>query len=107
MINELLHSQIMIFRVDVKGHKSPLYQKFLVYLYICITSQFGLEQTINEQTRIPGKSKSYINLIFTSQPDVVMDLGIHLSLHQNCHYQILIAKSNLEVHYPTTYKREV
>ena len=32
-----------------------------------ITSQFGLQQIINEPTHIQGKSESYIDLIFSSQ----------------------------------------
>ena len=48
-----------------------------------------------------------IDPIFNCQPNLIMDLGIHLSLHQNCHYQIVIAKSNFKAHYPRTYKREV
>ena len=50
---------------------------------------------------------SCINLIFSSQPHLVMRFSIHLSLHQNCHHQIIFAKFNLKVHYPPPYKREV
>ena len=64
-----------------------------------ITSQFGLQQIINEPTHIQGQSVSCINLIFSSQPNLVMSSGIHSSLHQNCHHQIF-AKFNIKVHYP-------
>ena len=72
-----------------------------------ITSQFGLQQIINEPTHIQGKSESCIDLIFFSQPDLMMSSGIHSSLHQNCHHQIIFAKFNLRVHYPPPYEREV
>ena len=36
-----------------------------------------------------------------------MDAGIHLSLHANCHHQIVYAKFNLKIHYPPPYEREV
>ena len=72
-----------------------------------ITSQFGLQQIINEPTHIQGQSVSCINLIFSSQTNLVMILGIHLSLHQNCHHQIIFAKFNLKVHYPPPYEREL
>ena len=72
-----------------------------------ITSQFGLQQIINEPTHIQGKSESCIDLIFSSQPNLVMSSGIHSSLHQNCHHQIKFAKFNLKVHYPRPYEREV
>ena len=29
------------------------------------------------------------------------------SLHPNCHHQVICAKSNLKVHYPSPYEREV
>ena len=72
-----------------------------------IASQFGLQQIINEPTHIKGKSESCIDLIFFSQPILVMSSGIHSSLHQNCHHQIIFAKFNLKVHYPSPYEREV
>ena len=37
----------------------------------------------------------------------MMSSGIHLSLHQNCHHQIVFAKFNLKVHYPPPYEREL
>ena len=36
-----------------------------------------------------------------------MDAGVHLSLHANCHHQIVYAKFNLKIHYPPPYEREV
>ena len=47
---------------------------------------------------------SCIDLIFSSQTNLVMSSGIHLSLHQNCHHQIIFAKFNLKVHYPPPYE---
>ena len=72
-----------------------------------ITSQFGLQQIINEPTHIQGQSVSCIDFIFSSQTNLVMILAIHLSLHQNCHHQIIFAKFSLKVHYPLPYEREV
>ena len=72
-----------------------------------ITSQFGLQQIINEPTHIQGQSVSCIDLIFSSQPNLVMTSGIHSSFHQNCHQQIIFAKFNLKVHYAPPYEREV
>ena len=51
-----------------------------------ITSQFGLKQLIQEQTHILTDSSSCIDLILTSQPNLVMGSGVHSSLHQNCHH---------------------
>ena len=71
-----------------------------------ITSQFGLQQIINEPTHIQGKSVSCIDLIFSSQSNLVMSLGIYSSLHQNCHHQIIFAKFNLKAHYAPPYERQ-
>ena len=69
-----------------------------------ITSQFGLQQLINEPTHIQRQSVSCIYLIFSSQPNLVM--STHSSLHQNCQHQIF-AKFNLEFNCPPPYEREV
>ena len=70
------------------------------------TSQFWLQQIINELTHIQGQSVSCINLILSSQPNLVMSSGIHSSLHQNWYHQIIFAKFNLKVQYPPPYKLE-
>ena len=72
-----------------------------------ITSAFGLQQIINEPTHIIGDSSSCIDLIFTSQPNLVMESGVHSSLHPNCHHQITYAKFNLKIYYPPPYEREI
>ena len=38
---------------------------------------------------------------------MVVDSGIHSSLHPNSHYQILFTKFNLKVYYPPPYERNV
>ena len=61
-----------------------------------ITSQFGVQQLIKEPTHILTDSSSCIDLLFTSQPNLVMESGVHSSLH----HQIIHAKINFKVHYP-------
>ena len=68
-----------------------------------ITSQFGSTQIIDDPTYILDSSSSYIDLIFTSQPDLVIESVVHPSLHQNCHHQIIYAKFNLQIFYPPPY----
>ena len=69
------------------------------------TYQFGLSQIIKEPTHILENSSSCIDLIFTTQPNMVLESGVHHSLHQNCHHQIIFAKFNLKVYYPPPYER--
>ena len=72
-----------------------------------LTSQFGLSQIINEATHILEASSSCIDLIFTTQPNLVVESGVHLSLHANCHHQLVFAKFNLQIYYLPPYLREI
>ena len=51
-----------------------------------VTAQFGLQQIIKEPTHISNTSSSCIDLIFTSQPNLITDSGVHSLLHPNCHH---------------------
>ena len=65
-----------------------------------ITSHFCLHRLIHDPTHIFGESSSYIDLIFTSQPNMVVNSGVHSSLHVNYHHQIVFAKFDIKVYYP-------
>ena len=54
-----------------------------------------------------NNSSFCIDLIFTSQPNLVTKSGVHSSLHTNCHHQITYVKFNSNVIYPPPYEREV
>ena len=71
------------------------------------TSQFGLQQLINKPTHLVANSSSCIDLIFTSQPNLLMESGVHLLLYPNCHHQITYAKFNLKIHYLPPYEQEI
>ena len=62
-----------------------------------ISSQFGLEQLIREQTHIIGEGSSCIYSIFSCQPNLVGESGVPSSVHQNYHQQIVFARFNLKV----------
>ena len=62
-----------------------------------VTAQFGLQQIIKEPTHISNTSSSCIDLILTSQPNLITDSGVDSSLHSNCHHQIVLAKFNLHI----------
>ena len=72
-----------------------------------ITSHFGLHQLIHHPTHIVGKSSSCIDLIFTCQANVVVNLGVHSSLQSNCHHQIAFARCDLKIYYPPPYECKV
>ena len=56
-----------------------------------ITSQPKILQIIKEPTHILENSKSCIDLIFISQPNMGIDSGVRVSLHSHCHHQIIYA----------------
>ena len=72
-----------------------------------LVSNYGLQQLINQPAHRTGNSFSCIDLLFCSQPNLVMESGVHPPFHPNCHCQIIYAKFILRVYYPPPYKREV
>ena len=66
----------------------------------------GFKQTISDPTHILPNSSSCIDLIFTDQPNYVIDSGTH-PLHPNCYHQITFCQLNLKVDYPPPYERLV
>ena len=48
-----------------------------------------------------------IDLIFASQPNLIIESGVHPSLHPNCRHQLINTKFNLRLYYPPQYYREV
>ena len=64
----------------------------------------GLHQLINEQIHLLDSSSSCIDLIFTDQPNLVMESGFQPSLHQNCHHQLVFVKFDLSIYYPSPHR---
>ena len=62
-----------------------------------VSSSHGLHQLITDPTHILRQSSSCIDLIFTDQPNLVIDSGVHSSLHAKCHHQIIHCKLNLKI----------
>ena len=65
-----------------------------------ISSFHGLHQLLNEATHLLETSASCMDLIFTNQRSLVIDSGVHPSLHTNCHHQIVHYKLNLYIKFP-------
>ena len=64
-----------------------------------LTSEFELNQIINEPTHITKNSSTCNNLLFTSQTNLVSESGIHSSLYPNCHHQIICVKFHFKISY--------
>ena len=52
-------------------------------------------------------TKLCIDLIFTDQPNLSVNSGIHASLHPNSHHQIVQSKFDLNIFYTPPYQRLV
>ena len=72
-----------------------------------LTSLYGMKQLIAEPAHVLENSSSCIDLIFTNQPNLIMDAGVHPSLHSKYHHHVIYAKLNLQIEYPPPYTLEV
>ena len=72
-----------------------------------LTTMHGLQQLISDPTHLLPNSSSCIDLIFTDQPNLAVNSGVHPSLHVKCHHQIIHCKFNLMIVYPPPYERLV
>ena len=72
-----------------------------------LTSTNGVSQLINKPAHLHTSKSSCIDLIFTDQPKLSVNSGVHASLHPNCHHQILNSSFNLNISYPPPYQRLV
>ena len=64
---------------------------------LSLTSSNGFTQLIHEPTHIQANSSSCIDLVFTDQPNLSVNSGVHASLHPNCHHQITHSNFNLNI----------
>ena len=51
------------------------------------------------------QSSSSIDLILTDQPNLIVDSGVHPSLHSDCYHQITHCRLSLNIEYPPSYER--
>ena len=72
-----------------------------------LTTMHGLQQLISDPTHLLPNSSSCIDLIFTDQPNLAVNSGVHPSLHVKSHHQIIHCKFNLMIVYPPPYERLV
>ena len=69
--------------------------------------QCGFYQVINQPTHILESFSPCIDLIFTFQPNLITELGVHSTLYSNCHHQAIYAKFNLKVHHAPPFEGKV
>ena len=66
-----------------------------------------LHQLINVPKHLQTSNSSCIDLIFTDQPNLSVNSGVHASLHPNCHHQLVHSSFNLNISYRPPYQRLV
>ena len=70
-----------------------------------LITSYGLSQIISDPSHILLNSSSCIDVIFTNQPNLVTESGVHPFLHPKCHHQIVFAKLSLKAENPPLYER--
>ena len=68
-----------------------------------LISLYGMKQLISA----PTHNLHHPSLVSVKQPILVKDYGIHPSLHQNCHHQVIFCKLNLKIEYALPFGHEV
>ena len=71
-----------------------------------LTFLYGMKKLISAPKHILEHSSGCIGLLYVNQPNLVIDSGIHPSLHQNCHNRVIFCKLNLEIEYLPPYTHE-
>ena len=84
---------------DIENNEGKLFEQ--------TTSDLGLHQLISEPTHLMGDSKSCIDLIFSDQPNLVIESGVHQSLHEQCHHQIVFGKLSVSNVSPLPHTRRI
>ena len=59
--------------------------------------QFGFHPIINEPMHTLDNSFSCTDLLFTSQPNLIVELGVHSFLHLNSHHLTIFVKFNVQL----------
>ena len=63
------------------------------------TSRFSICQIVNIPPHVLNNTSSCIDLIFISQPNLVMHFDVDPFLYPNCNHQIVFSKFNLKIPY--------
>ena len=68
-----------------------------------VTEKSSLQKIIKEPTHISNTLSPSIDLILTSQTNLMADSAVHSPLHPNCHHQVVFAKLTVHIVYPPPY----
>ena len=66
-----------------------------------------MTQLIDQPTNLESRGISCVDLIITEQPNLSVGYGIHSSLDNCCHHQIIHGKVNISIPSPPPFKRRI
>ena len=73
-----------------------------------LSSSSNYSQLINEPTNCEHhKNHSCVDLMFTAQPNLVLDGDVLPSLSETCHHKIIFTKINFQIFLLPPYRREM
>ena len=72
-----------------------------------MTSARGCSQLVNKPTHVTKECSSCIDLIFATNPNLIRETGVELSIFENCLHNLIYGIVNFKVPLPLTYLREV
>ena len=72
-----------------------------------LTTVPGFHQLISQPTHLMHHLSSCLDLIFTDQPNLIVDSSVHPCFRSNCHHQITYCKLNPNFKYPVPYEHLV
>ena len=72
-----------------------------------LATQYGLSQIIDKPTHILPNSASCIDLIFTCEPNFIVDSSFQSSLFPRCHHQLIYEKIKFKMYFTPTYTRRM
>ena len=75
-------------------------------IFETFTAELGLQQLVCKPTHFIGESKTCLDLIFTNQPNLFLETGVHPALHKQCHH-VVFAKITAHNLTSPSYKRKL
>jgi hypothetical protein len=73
-----------------------------------LLSSLNLSQIISEPSNFtPNSLPSWIDLIVTDQPNIILNSGTRPSLDPKCHHQIVHCKANISIPIPPPCERKI
>ena len=58
-----------------------------------------MHQLISQPTHPLPTSSTCIDIVLTDEPNLIINSGVHSSIHKNCHHQVTFCKLHLNIEY--------